>query len=408
MSNTQAIAVTSGVIEARIRALLKDAGLEELSVTAKMPSGETPADGVYFQAYRVTPNPSLRGLDLPTRRADGSLSRKPRLAIDVDYAVSFVGDASEFEAEHLAALVLTDFHANAFLSPTEINEFVDAEDSPLPDADLGDQLERVKLTLIPLSLEDLSRVWGLGNQSFYALTVAFSASIIILDAEVEPIASRPVVDPQVHVGAQAGPIVHSVRSSARPQAVVAIDGTTTEALIIEGQNLAGSHTALQIGDSLVPVPIAAVSGTRIELPITAALGLRSGATSVSVVHQIDVDPPSGDLRMGASSNALPLVLLPEFADTSPTATAVGDDVDIRVTVTPVPADDQDVTLLLDQVGGQTHASSQARVAEPGALVFRVEDVPTGTYLLRLRVDGAVTIPSSSGSGALDTPAVTVP
>src|SRR4028119_2199144 len=43
--------------------------------------------------FKVEPNKVWRNEDLPTRLSDGSIVRKPVLAVDIHYLLSFYGDA---------------------------------------------------------------------------------------------------------------------------------------------------------------------------------------------------------------------------------------------------------------------------------------------------------------------------
>ncbi|MEX1362878.1 MAG: DUF4255 domain-containing protein [Nannocystaceae bacterium] len=414
MSNTLAIAVTTAVIESRIRTLFTDGGLSGLNVEARLPRGDDPDDGTYLQAYRIAPNPTLRGLDLPTRRPDGTLVQRPRLAIDIDYAVAFVGDAATYMAERMAGLVLTDFHANPELTTTEIQDYLTglAADHPLRNADLGDQLERVKLTVLPLSLEDLSRVWGLGNQSWYALTVAFHASVIILDADVQPTAGLPVLTPGIHVTPTVGPRITAIESSERDLPVAVLDATPAESLVVRGHDLRSDSTWLRIGGELVEVPDSAFAEGRIELPLVPALSLAAGVTSVEVLHRVALGGPPDPWRVAAVSNALPVTLLPSLAVPPGAATnaSTPGSIDVRLFVAPLPDADQDVTLLLDLIAGSppVHVSSSSRRIDAGQLVFTLPRPTPGTYLVRLRIDGATTAATPDGDGLLAQPQIEVP
>ena len=43
------------------------------------------------------------------------------------------------------------------------------------------ETETVKLTIMPLNLEELSKLWSVFFQSTYNLSVAFQASVVIID-----------------------------------------------------------------------------------------------------------------------------------------------------------------------------------------------------------------------------------
>src|SRR6185436_20234227 len=55
---------------------------------------------VNIYLYQVTPNPSWRNDDLPTRSADGTIvQQRPRAALDLHYLLTFHGDDAKLEPQ---------------------------------------------------------------------------------------------------------------------------------------------------------------------------------------------------------------------------------------------------------------------------------------------------------------------
>ena len=405
MSNTLAIATMTGVLEARVRTLV-NTHLAGFDVFIDHPRGDSPAPGVYIKPYRIAPSAALRNMDLPTRRSDGTAARQPRLAIEVDLMMCFVGDGATLDAERLAGLVLTDLHARPVLSTQEIGDFL----SGLPGghvllgADLGDQLERVKITPLALSLEDLARVWGLTNQTQYPLTVAYQVSVILLDADVRTRAALPVTGRSVYVTPTMQPRLAEVRSSARRQPVVAMG----EDLILYGQDLRGPSTWLRIGNATFELQASAFGAASITIPLAPGLGVQAGITAVQVVHRVQAGPATDPWRNAGESNSLPLAVVPVVAPDQPNAVPSGGSFEVRLDVTPTPASDQDVELVLDRIGGGEQVTSREWSLDGDVVVFTIPSTPPGPYLIRLRVDDAVSLPTTDGTGVLAQPAVTIP
>ncbi len=400
MSNTLAIAAMTAVLEARIQGLIA-ANLVGFDTFVDHPKGDDPPAGVYIKPYRIVPNASLRNLDLPTRRSDGLPYARPRLAIDVELMLSFVGEADSYDAERLAGLVMTDLHARPVITTQEIGDFMSSLGGGhvLAGADLGDSLERVRLTPISLSLEDLGRLWGMTGQSHYPLTVAYHATVLLLDADVEPVESLPVTHaPQIFVTPTASPRVSEVRSAARRQPLVA----TGEELVLLGSNLRGAVTQVHVGDEVLDVADGDARPARVSVTIPATVP--AGVVSVRVVHRIDVGGPGDPLRNAGESNAMPVAVVPTVTVANPAATPVVGGVQVRLTVVPMPDPAQQVTLLLDSLGGTDHLSSTSWAVDGANVVFTVAAGPAGAYLVRLRVDGASSLPGTD----LQTPAVTLP
>lgn len=407
MSDALGLAVVTAILESRLTALLNAEGVTGFSVTADHPSND-PQPGIYIKLARVVPNAALRNQELPTRRQDGAAVQRPQLALTLHYLLSFVGAPASYDAERLAGLTLLDLHATPSLTPAAIQEYLAglAEDHDLKNADLARQLERVRFTLLPLDDEQLSKAWGLYNQSFYGLTVAYEAGPLLLEAPVATRTALPVASTGLFVVPTGIPRITKVRTAALDQPVV----TLGEDLQVEGTNLRGPTTWLRIGTLILPVADNQIGAARILFPLTSALGLCAGVTSVEVVHQIDVDadPVDVDLRPGATSNAAPFALLPVIAPGTPAVSATDSGHDVRLRIAPPPGDDQDVTLLLDRTSGGQHVSATDWRSDGADVVFSVAGLTAGTWLARVRVDGATSTLRAGSSGRYDQPAVSVP
>lgn len=91
------------------------------------------------------------------------------------------------------------------------------------------------------------------------------------------------------------------------------------------------------------------------------------------------------------SNALPLALAPVI--TLLPLTAAAGNLTLNVTCTPRIREGQRVFLLFgDRLVTLQSMSNPADLHQPTALVFQVPSVTAGTYTVRLRVDGADSIP----------------
>lgn len=407
MSNTLALATLTAVLEERITALLNAAGLAGFDVIADHPKGDAPEPGIYIKPYRVTPSAALRNADLPTRRSEGSLLNRPRMAIDVDLLFTFVGEPGTYDPERLAGLVMIDFHANPSLGKQEIKDFLAGlpPDHVLDGADLGDQLERVRLTPLPLDLENLSRVWGLFGLSVYGLSIAYQAGPLLLDAEVRPPASLPVHATNFGVLPSVAPVIAALRSSS-PQALGQPLGVVGDVLTVHGTSLRGPSTWLRIGETMIELAVADVGTDRVTLLLDASLGLLAGVRSVQVIHKAQLGPLSDPWRVVAQSNAMPFALLPKIAGV-PAATGAGP-VELRVAVEPLPGPDQEVALILDPLAGGAQQERREFTIDGNELVFEFPSLASGEYLVRVRIDGAVSLLALGGGGTFDPPKVTVP
>ena len=108
MSNHLAVAmVTSALSRTLSEALASESpgGVQNAKVTTQrpqtLPTTDTDAAGVNVFLFRVLPNGARSADELPARRGDGSLVRRPRQALDLRYLLTFYGDETSLEPQRL-------------------------------------------------------------------------------------------------------------------------------------------------------------------------------------------------------------------------------------------------------------------------------------------------------------------
>ncbi|WP_441287823.1 DUF4255 domain-containing protein [Sorangium sp. KYC3313] len=404
MSNSLAIATVTGTLVNRVQALINSVGLTGYDASSDHPKTD-PSPGVYLSLYHLAPNPALRNLDLPTRRSSGEPSQRPVLALSLRYLFSFVGDAALFEAERLAGLVLADLHARPVLTPDEITTYLGTLGAGhyLLSSDLGRQIERVKLAPLNLDTEELSRVWGLYNQSFFALSMAWEATAVLLDGAVEPRAALPVATTGLAVRPAITPALTRLYEASSRQPVAGVN----DELVIEGTGLLGEVSRVFIGAASVGVGAADLHGGALRVSLSTVTGLLPGVHAVVVEHQVHVPGAAGPgLRPGGASNPLALMVRPTLGAMSSSVVALSHR-RVRVAVTPLPSADQSVELALESTTGPERRSSRKFTIDAADVVFDVADLPNGTWRVRVSIDGADSLPTMT-AGVYTGPTLTVP
>lgn len=401
MSNALAIATVSAVLAARVRALLDHADLAEANVVTGHPPGDADP-GVYLHCYQLLPNADLRNTGMPERDRRGEVRQRPRLPVDLHYLVSFVGDPATQQTEHLAGLLLTDWHRAPLLSPDEIDELVQTLDGdhPLKGADLADQEVGIRLTPLGLDLEDLSRLWGMLGRDSHHLSVAYRVQSVLLDADAATGPALPVTATRMTVFPATRPRLHLARSSTGDQPVVPFGSD----LVLIGESLRGTATFLRIGDQRRQVD---ARPDRITLSFDTASGLPAGVAAVQVVHEAVLD--DGSVREAAASNSLPVAFAP-VVDGAPSVAA--DTVDgaavhrVRVPVSPEPDAGQQVQILLS--GDDVLARVDGTLVSGDVEAIVQPRLPTGAHRVRVIVDGATSPMTVNADGEITGPEVTVP
>ncbi len=397
--------MSTGLAIAAVTAVLKDLlqngvidnvitnTVGEVKVSALPPDrlktdGQEPSQINLF-LYQVTPNPGWRNAELPSRDSAGRSVRNPPLALDLHYLLTAYG-AVDFHAEILLGYAMQLLHETPVLTRqlirrsltpsldvTAANQNLPPAVTALAAADLAEQVEQVKITPHYLSTEEMSKVWS-ALQTHYRPSAAYQASVVLIEGRRPARAPLPVGEPRVHVVPFRRPTIETVT----PQRVTA-GGT----LVIEGHSLRAPLARVRFrGGEAQP---AALGDMRVEVALPA--GLPAGLQSVQVVHDMELGTP-GDPHRGAESNQAPFVLAPTVvlpAGPEPRLTAARGGI-ITLTLDPPVGRSQRVTLL---VGDRSLTLPERLPVTPGAadatLDFPIPAAwPVGTFLLRVRVDGA--------------------
>jgi hypothetical protein len=424
VSNFLAIAtVTAALSRALSAAVATD--VPGATVTTLRPDDSTngtPQTGVNVYLYQVTPNAAWRNNDLPTRREDGRLVRRPQAALDLLYLLSFHGDEVRLEPQRLLGSVVRTLHARPVLTRSMIRDTIgDASNAFLANSDLAEGLESIKFTPSTLSLEELSKLWSVFFQVPYTLSVAYQASVVLIEPEATPQETLPVRERNVYVAPFRQPVIEQVLSRAGADEPV-VAGQPILAgydLVLAGKQLRGEVTRVRIGG--VETEPVAVSDAQVIASLPQEL--RAGPQGAQVVQYARMGTPP-ELRRGPESNVAAFVLRPTIAVAASNVQGGGDaprSADIEVGFVPGVGRSQRVVLLLNELqpppGRPAHAYTFVAPSrdEPGApdetdsVTIPVSGVAAGTYLARAQVDGAESLLElDEATGRYDSPQVTLP
>ena len=150
--------------------------------------------------YQVSPNAALRNDDLPTRGGRRARSAPPAPPLDLHYLLTVFGDDNELEPQHLLGSAMgaarrpassrRDRRSPSRRSRRPIRRRRSGQ------SDLGRPgRARSKLTPLPLTHEELSKLWSV-FQTPYRLSVAYQASVVLLERGGRPRRRRPCATPR--------------------------------------------------------------------------------------------------------------------------------------------------------------------------------------------------------------------
>jgi hypothetical protein len=419
VSNYLAIATVTATLRYMLQSTLPP-DLSGAAVTTLRPDAAlstADATGINIFLYQVLPNAALRNCDLPTRRSDGTLVQRPRIALDLNYLLTFYGNDAELEPQRLLGSAACTLNAAPVLSAEEIGQaLLNSQPFNAPpfnappfttppyQPDLAMQVERVNLTMLPLSLEELSKLWSVFYQIPFALTMAWQASVVLIEQEaMTPQAALPVQSWTVTAMSFNSPAITGVVSqSGALQPITA--GST---VLIQGTNLRNTGLSVLIAGYSTALTPTIVSDTvlSVALPTDVPAGVRSLQIAQSVMLGVPAVAHTGSL-----SNAQGFVLIPVIS-----VPVTGSSTQVVINLQPTALAGQTAVLLLNEATSPPPVSPAAYSfslgplsADSSTITFPITGVTTGiTYFVRIQIDGAQSALNLDSSSSTYGPTVAI-
>jgi len=194
MSNHLAIATVTAALKTLVSRFAIEAvpSAQVSTVNPRVLGTSTLVRGVNIYLFLATPNATLRGNHVPTRRADGTLMAVPRVALDLHYLLTFYGDEERLEPHLLLGSVTAAFNRQSVLTPSLLRDTIDAHPTLLQGSNLDQQDAHVTISPSRLDAESLSRMWSVLYQIPYNLSVAYECGPVLVDADVVAVPNPPV------------------------------------------------------------------------------------------------------------------------------------------------------------------------------------------------------------------------
>lgn len=236
MSNTLAIAAATATLRnlllTGIRA--RDAELSDLDVTTRPPdAARNNVNGTSLNLflYRTVVNTGWSNTDMPRVVKPGE-SGYPPLSLNLQYLITAYGrDLIDQDAVSHRVLggAMSVLHDHPVLGAAEIRSAIQGND-------LADQLERIRITSLPLTVDDMSRLWS-AFQSQYRVSAVYEVTVVLIDSQRPTRAPLPVLtrgqDDRGVVAVPGGaPVLRTIRPPRSQPA-----GRLGEDVVIEGDHL---------------------------------------------------------------------------------------------------------------------------------------------------------------------------
>jgi len=344
--------------------------------------------------YHITPNAAWRNMPLPNQVKSGEFGY-PSLAVDLHYLLTAYDSAdqeADLDTQRLLGRAMLIFHDNGLIDRALLEQIS-------PDSGLHQQVEQIKVTPLPLSLEEMSKLWTT-FQSQYRLSVAYQVSVLLIESTKESRAPLPVLrrgpedqgvlsqatmlpplptltdlklpakQPSLRLSQTLTLNGHKLRSGTNtPAKVVFYHPYLADRLEIEANRPENTDRLIQVNPNDLP---------------GAAQAFAPGFYQVVVA----VEEPQNDKTITRVTNALTFPLAPTISnlnvvpDPNPTINKLW----LTLDVSPAVRVGQRVSVLLSSV----EVAGPDMTGPTESLMIDVTDrkrIPAGTYRVRLRVDG---------------------
>jgi Pvc16 N-terminal domain/IPT/TIG domain len=419
MSNALAIATVTETLRNLLMQYIDAAqvtGAQVSTISPDQPHGQLAIPGINIFLYQITPNAALRNQDLPTRTHGGTLLKKPQAAVDLHYLLTFYGDYATLEPQRLLGAATLALHASPVL-PRSLIQAVQTGNTFLNTSNLDTQTEQIRFNPVVFSLEELSKLWSFLLKIDYVLSTAYVASVVLIDADVPmPATPLPAVSYSLGMQAMRQPVITQVVASPIAGAPI----TAGSDITIIGSNLtarSGGATQVLI-DGIAQTPASITPGS---ITLTLPGGLAAGAQTAQVMQPLMLGmPPVLHPGTGATSGIAAFVLSPMIAPGSPPGSYAISVVPgfgsppgpaIEVSVIPAVQTGQRAVLqllpLASPASGARLFDGGTQTASSGTLTIPILDLPSGTYAVRVLVDGAQSPLVLGAGGVPAAPLITV-
>jgi hypothetical protein len=372
-------------VTSTLRQILMQRTQEPPSVTTAPPDVEVPdvvPPLVNLFLHRIGQNVALQNQTQPP----GTLGQPP-LALNLHYLLTARGsNPNDDRGVHrvLGDAMLT-MHEHALIP----------KDDPLLDPGMVGEVELLKVTVEPLDVEELSKIWT-ATTAPYRLTVGYVVTVVRLEPEQPrplalPVREPPDAGPRVYAITLDRPVIVAVRVLRRlPDGTTGIEQPIAYARIGESLVIHGSgfrpDTRVLFDDVDATAGVDATSTDRrlvVEVPDDPAL--QPGVRRLELVREVVVgDPPDERTLQALRSGVAAFVLVPTVVEADPATGADGTTITIRGQR--LVAEPAVTTVFIGRTAVRPAAGATAT-----ELQVTVAGLALGTYPVRVRVGDAESI-----------------
>ncbi len=312
MGSYQAIAAVSRTLRSLLRDRMED--LHTLPVTVTLAPPDVTLKGITggrlnLYLFQVTENGSLKNQEIPGQGSPGAYGHPP-LSLDLHYLLTSYAESdtaldSDLAAQQILGNAMRVLHDFAIIPP-HLHEKDDPTRPRILDPVLSGEFERIKITLQPTSLDDLSKLWSALPQASFRRSATYQVSVVQLESRrprrlPRPVGEPPLAGPRIHVVSLRRPSIAEVRVRRQgdppgmertvPYAAIG------DVLILLGQGLAGDPTRVRLGG--LEIPVAAPAPDRLEVAVPD--DTLPGGLPIPADRRLQPGPQTVEVRIGAGT-----------------------------------------------------------------------------------------------------------
>jgi hypothetical protein len=374
--------------------LLGDRMVETAAITVAPPDVQIdqisgPRLNIYL--YHLSENGFLKNQEIPGT-GHAAVYGHPPLALTLHYIFTAFGNTETgADADMQAQFVLGDamrvVHDFAIISANLLQQ--KSPGKTILDTSLLDEFEQIKVTLQPKSLEEISKIWTALPRVNFRRSVTYEVSVVQVESQRPRSIGLPVRLRRVHAFTMRSPHIDEVFRQPPLMNIKAAAASEGETLRLAGHNLRAPNVSVLIDG--IAATVVAVQDSHIDVVVPTGQ-FTIGIHSLQVMQPlmltvIDGQPPVQ--HDGFTSNTVGFQLLPAITG----AGVVGAGGVVTVPVQPAVTSTQERSLLLGDFVILPVAPASPGLPPTTSLKFQLPQspnptIPSGTYLMRVRVDGA--------------------
>jgi hypothetical protein len=394
MSNSLAIAATTATLRNLLQTQvpLIDTSLSDLDVTTQpldLARKHVTKSQLNLFLYQTVINAGWRNMQMPGQLRPGE-SGMPPLPINLHYLITAYGrgeDADGVNHQVLGA-AMSVLHDTPVLDRAAIA-------AALAKNDLGAQFESLRITPLATSVDELSKLWMV-FQTQYRISAAYEVTVILIDSLQQarsplPVLQRGQGDKGVTSVARTLPVLTGIVMP-RSQLAARLGDNIT----LQGKALSTNFTTVRFTSPRLDAPVELTptvadeaGNLAVHIPskiedINVLQNWTPGQYTVALVLRLPGVPE-------LLSDEIAFALAPQITIHPPLSVTKGT-VNLTIDCEPRLTGDQRVLLLFGDRQIKPASINTPAMPAPTTLTFSIPNVDVGSYVVRLRVDGADSIP----------------